>query len=98
MLKYIFYAVFVLIIVIIGIVFLSRNEAEVAVDFLFGQALTFGVGLWVLGSFIVGCLVAWLISWPSHIAVKAVNKKNSRKLKSLQDEILRLKGETTKGN
>ena len=98
MLKIILYVVFVLVVVVAGIVFLSRNETEVAIDLFFGAPISLSVGLWVLISFITGCLVAWLISWPAHLASKLVNKTQSRKLKSQQEEILRLKGESTKGN
>ncbi|MFT6267180.1 MAG: uncharacterized membrane protein YciS (DUF1049 family), partial [Oleiphilaceae bacterium] len=55
-------------------------------------------GLWVLLSFIIGCSVAWLISWPSYLTSKIINKKQRRKLKSQQEEILRLKGDSPKGN
>ena len=98
MLKYTLYAVFILVIAIIGFIFLSRNEAEIAIDFFLGQPVSFGVGAWVLLSFIIGCGVAWLIVLPSSFASKIMNKKQGRKLKSQQEEILRLKGESTKGN
>ena len=98
MLKFTLYAVFILVIAIIGFIFSSRNETEIAIDLFFGPPIALGGGLWVLTSFIVGCIVAWLISWPSHVAAKVMNKKQSRKLKSLQEEILQLKGESTKGN
>jgi len=97
-LKFTLYAVFILVIAIIGFIFSSRNETEIAIDLFFGPPIALGGGLWVLTSFIVGCIVAWLISWPSHVAAKVMNKKQSRKLKSLQEEILQLKGESTKGN
>jgi len=97
-LKYTLYVIFILVIVFIGIIFSSRNETEIAIDLFLGAPIVLGGGLWVLSSFIIGCIVAWLISWPSHLAAKIMNKKQSRKLKSLQEEILRLKGESTKGN
>jgi uncharacterized membrane protein YciS (DUF1049 family) len=97
-LKFTLYAVFILVIAIIGFIFSSRNEAEIAIDFFLGQPISLGGGMWVLLSFIVGCVVAWLIILPSHVASKIMNKKQSRKLKSQQEEILRLKGESTKGN
>lgn len=98
MLKFTLYAVFILLIVILGFIFSSRNETEVAIDLFFGQPISLGGGLWVLLSFIIGCMLAWLISWPSHVASKMINKKQARKLKSQQEEILQLKGDTAKGN
>jgi len=97
-LKFTLYAVFILVVAIIGFIFSSRNETEIAIDLFFGQPVSLGGGLWVLLSFIIGCSVAWLISWPSHVASKIINKKQGRKLKSQQEEILRLKGESVKGN
>ena len=98
MLKFALYAVIVLVVALLGFIFASRNETEVALDLFLIQPVSFGVGLWVLSSFIIGCVVAWLISWPSHVALKIKNKNQSRKLKNQQDEILRLKGEPAKGN
>ncbi|MFT5717039.1 MAG: putative membrane protein [Oleiphilaceae bacterium] len=98
MLKFILYAVFILVIVIIGVMFSSRNETEIAIDLFFGKPVSLGAGLWVLLSFIIGCSVAWLISWPSYLTSKIINKKQRRKLKSQQEEILRLKGDSPKGN
>ena len=98
MLKFVLYAVIVLVVALLGFIFSSRNETEVALDLFLIQPISLGVGLWVLSSFIIGCVVAWLISWPSHVALKIKNKNQSRKLKNQQDEILRLKGEPAKGN
>jgi uncharacterized membrane protein YciS (DUF1049 family) len=97
-LKFTLYAVFVLVIAIIGFVFSSRNETEMAIDFFFGQPVLFGGGDWILLSFILGSIVAWSIVLPSYFASKIINKKQSRKLKSQQEEILRLKGDSPKGN
>jgi len=97
-LKFVLYAVIVLVVALLGFIFSSRNETEVALDLFLIQPISLGVGLWVLSSFIIGCVVAWLISWPSHVALKIKNKNQSRKLKNQQDEILRLKGEPAKGN
>lgn len=96
-LKFILYAVFVFLIVIIAIIFSSRNETEVAVDLLLSQPISLGVGLWVLISFIAGSFVMWIITWPSHLASQIINKKQSRKLKAQQEEIVQLKGESAKG-
>jgi len=97
-LKFTLYIVFILVIAIIGFIFSSRNETEIAIDFFLGQPVSFGGGIWILLSFIIGCMVAWLIILPSHVASKIMNKKQSRKLKNQQEVILRLKGESTKGN
>jgi uncharacterized membrane protein YciS (DUF1049 family) len=96
-LKFILYAVFVFVIAIVGFMFASRNETEIAIDFFVGQPISFGGGAWVLLSFILGCFVAWLIILPSHLASKLINKKQNRKLKTQQEEILRLKGDSAKG-
>jgi uncharacterized integral membrane protein len=97
-LKFTLYTVFILFIAIIGFIFSSRNETEIAIDLFLGQPISLGGGLWVLLSFIIGCMLAWFISWPSYMASKMMNKKQSKKLKSQQEEILRLKGESAKGH
>ena len=98
MLKFTLYTVFILFIAIVGFIFASRNETEVASDLFLGQPISLGGRLWVLLSFIIGCIIAWCISWPSYMASKIINKKQSKKLKSLQEEVLQLKGESAKGN
>jgi len=97
-LKFALYAVIVLVVALLGSIFASRNETEIALDLFLIQPISLGVGLWVLLSFSIGCFVAWLISWPSHVALKIKNKNQSRKLKNQQEELLRLKGEPAKGN
>jgi len=97
-LKFTLYAVCILVIAVIGFNFLSRNETQIAIDFFLGQPVSFGGGVWILLSFILGCIVAWLVMLPSHVASKIMNKKQNRKLQSQQDELLRLKGESAKGN
>mgnify|MGYP000707634883 CR=1 FL=1 len=98
MLKFLLYALFILIVIFFGIVFLSRNEAEIALDLFIAEPISLSIGLWVLISFIIGCLLAWAISWPAHLATKVMNKQQRRKLKNLQEEIVQLKGDVTKGN
>jgi len=97
-LKFALYTVIILVVAFLGVIFAARNETEIALDFFLTQPISMRIGFWVLLSFIAGCLVAWLLVLPSYMALKLINKNQSRKIKKQQGELLLLKGESAKGN
>jgi len=98
LLKFVLYAVVVIGVVTLALMFGFRNKEAILVDFIFVQFSSMGSGFWILSSLISGILIGWLLSVPNAILLKFSNKKTQRKVQHLSDELTRLKGSFLKGN
>ena len=98
LLKFVLYAVVVIGVITLALMFGLRNKEAILVDFFFVQNATMGSGFWILSSLISGILIGWLLSVPNSIFLKFSNKKIQRKVKNQSDELTRLKGSFLKGN
>jgi len=91
------YLILLIIIIIPGMMFCLRNDTTVTVDFLFAETSIFSVGVWILLSFIVGCIFGLLMTLPSTIGLRLSGRNRQKKLDHQQNELLRLKGEPAEG-
>jgi len=98
LLKFILYAVVIIGVITLALMFGFRNKEAVLVDFFFVQFTLMGSGFWVLVSLISGVLIGWLLSVPNSILLKLSNKKIKRQSKNQSEELTRLKGSFLKGN
>ena len=53
-----------LIALVVGVIFVMRNNQPVAIDFVLFGVTELSAGAWILASFFVGLCVAWLIALP----------------------------------
>lgn len=94
--RYILYLLFLLLVAVAALMFSFRNKDLVSIDFFFFQSGSMSLGFWVIASFLVGSLLGWLVMLPAWLELKVSNKQRSRQLKSKDNELLRLKGDTAK--
>jgi uncharacterized integral membrane protein len=87
----------VIIISLTAIVFALRNDQPVSVDFLFLEFSSISLGLWLLGSLLVGLLLGLLFSIPAQIYLSGSNKIKDKKLQTTQSKLSRLKRASAKG-
>lgn len=96
-LKLICYLVLLIVIIVPAMMFCLRNDTVVTVDFLLTQISVFSVGVWILLSFVIGCVFGLLMTMPSTIRLKLSGKHRQKKIDHQRDELLRLKGEPAEG-
>ncbi|WP_028303299.1 lipopolysaccharide assembly protein LapA domain-containing protein [Oceanospirillum maris] len=86
--------VVVLTLMIVGILFSSRNTAPYAVDLLLFKLPETSIALLILGSLLTGIFTGWLLSLSTYLRLKASQMRNEKALKVARKELdaLRISG------
>lgn len=82
---------------IVGVIFIMRNDQPVAVDFVLFGVSELTSGAWVLGSFFVGLCVAWLIALPGFVLGKWRIARQRRKIGAQQAALTLTPGGAAQG-
>ena len=93
MIRRIIIVAFVLAVLLVGVLFSSRNNQMVVIDFLLYQTPEFYLSFWLIASFAIGGLVGVLASSVTIIKLKTGQKRSNKKIKRSENELIRLKGE-----
>ena len=97
-LKFLFEFIIVLLVLLIGLAFILRNDAQVSVDFYLAQVDTLPLGAWIVLSFALGGIVGTLVRLPTALGQRVTSKRQEKLLKQRDEQLKRLQGEPAKGN
>ncbi len=86
-LKKLFFGFCLLLLFVLGILFIARNQEPASVDFLLFQTPELSVGLWLLLSLTLGALLGVLISSFSLIRLRVRNRRLAREKEASSQEL-----------
>lgn len=86
------YIVLALIILLVGVLFTSRNNQLVSVDYLIGQSGELYLSFWLISSFILGGVLGVFACSSTILRLKTQKKRTEKKVKHTEVELSRLKG------
>jgi len=72
--------VFVILIALLAMVFLSSNEESHVLKFLDWQLASAPVGAWILAGLAIGMALGWLLRMPQIFGLRRQNQKMRKKL------------------
>lgn len=97
MLKSLFYLLVMLVFIIVGLIFLFRNQSLINVDFLILQSSNLSIGFWLLVSLLVGVVLGMMLVLPARFLQKRKIHQLSKKIKNNKMPQTHIKVESTKG-
>lgn len=86
------YTVLALIILLVGVLFTSRNNQLVSVDYLLGQTGDLYLSFWLISSFVLGGALGVFACSSSILRLKTQKRRVEKKVKHTEVELSRLKG------
>lgn len=86
------YIILALIILLVGVLFTSRNNQLVSVDYLIGQSGELYLSFWLISSFILGGVLGVFACSSTILRLKTQKKRTEKKVKHTEVELSRLKG------
>ncbi|MFD2230745.1 lipopolysaccharide assembly protein LapA domain-containing protein [Alkalimarinus sediminis] len=86
------YFVLALVILLVGVLFTSRNNQLVSVDYLIGQTGELYLAFWLISSFVLGGVLGVFACSSTILRLKTQKKRTEKKVKHTEVELSRLKG------
>ncbi|WP_250657761.1 lipopolysaccharide assembly protein LapA domain-containing protein [Alkalimarinus coralli] len=86
------YIIFAVIVLLIGVLFTSRNNQLVSIDYLIGRSDEYYLAFWLISSFVLGGLLGVFASSSAILKLKTQKKRSEKKAKNTEVELSRIKG------